>query len=241
MNLSLDKYKKLSGSMLKLIAVISMLIDHTAVILHTELPFMTDVLFTAGKTNVTVYFIMRKLGRLAFPLFCFLISEGMAHTKNIKKYGLRLLLFAVVSEIPFNLMTHNDVFYPQKQNIYFTLFLGVLLLYFLNNTKNELVKFVLMSATAAAAVLLHFEYGLGGVVLILLMYTLKHAPSARFLLAYPLLSGNLATLSAFIPIGLYNGERGFIKSNALKFAFYWFYPVHILLLLGVKLLLKTYL
>lgn len=222
--------------MLKIIAIISMLIDHSALILHSELSFMNAHLFSVGSTNVTIYFIMRKIGRLAFPLFCFLISEGVDKTKNLKKYCIRLLSFAIISEIPFNLMMCGKLIYPAKQNIYFTLFLGVLIIYIFNNAKNEIIKFALMSFVSALSIIMCVDYGLCGVLVILLMYVLKNRPSIRVLLSYPLLSGGLYALAAFIPIGLYNNQRGFIKSNSLKLVFYLFYPLHILLLIAIKLI-----
>ena len=238
MNISLNNYKKLSGSMLKIIAIITMLIDHSALILRSELPFINTPLFSVGSSNITIYFIMRKIGRLAFPLFCFLISEGVANTKNIKKYCIRLFMFAIISEIPFNLMTSGKFIYPAKQNIYFTLLLGVLIIYIYNNVKNELVTFALMSLVAALSIIMRVDYGLHGVLIILLMHVLKNSPLLRFFLSYPLLSGGFAALAAFIPISLYNNKRGFIKSNSLKFAFYFFYPLHILLLIAIKFILK---
>ena len=120
------KFKILSGSTLKLIAVISMLIDHIALVLGPELEFLTASLLTVGGRDITCYYIMRRIGRLAFPIFCFLITEGFAHTRNPKRYALRLLIFALLSEVPYNLMVGQTLFYTARQNIYFTLLLGLL-------------------------------------------------------------------------------------------------------------------
>ena len=115
------RYRILSGSVLKLIAVFSMLVDHTAAALlySPSLP----PLFQIGSHPITLYSLMRGFGRLAFPLYCFLLVEGFSHTKNALRYGKRLLFFALISEIPWNLAFHNSLFY-RKQNVYFTLFLG---------------------------------------------------------------------------------------------------------------------
>ena len=126
---SLEKFKILSGSALKLIAVITMLIDHTALLLAPEIPLMTTPFFTIGTQAITISYVMRKIGRLSFPIFCFLATEGFTHTKNKKRYILGLLVFAVISEIPFNVMKSGLVFTLKYQNIFFTLFLGVLMLY----------------------------------------------------------------------------------------------------------------
>ena len=101
-----NRFRILSGSMLKLLAIISMTIDHSAVILYPVIDAMRVPISIGGRA-ITLYWVMRKLGRLAFPIFCFLISEGYAHTGNKVRYGLRLLIFALVSELPFNLLHGN--------------------------------------------------------------------------------------------------------------------------------------
>lgn len=237
--IQLNRLKFLSGSMLKLIAVISMLIDHTAHIFYSELDFLTIPLFALAGREITVYYIMRRIGRLAFPLFCFLVAEGFVHTRNQKKYGLGLLIFALLSEIPFNLMGDGKLIDPSRQNVYFTLFLGFLLIYIFVNTKNELLKFVLMAIVTVISMFLHADYGMRGVLLILLIYALRSRPAIQAVLSYPLLSGGVSAFAAFIPINMYNGQRGFIRSNILKYLFYLFYPLHILLLYGLKTLLQS--
>lgn len=234
---SLTKYRVLSGSMLKLIAVITMFIDHSAGILYRELDCLQSTLFLLGEKEITLYFILRKIGRLAFPIFCFLITEGFAHTKNPKRYCLRLLVFAVLSEIPFNLMLGNRMFYSARQNVYFTLLFGVLLIYCFEAIKNEVLQVFCMGLIAAGAAVLDADYGLRGALLPLLLYVLRALPAAQTILAYPLLSGGVAAFAAFIPIHMYNGQRGFIQSTRMKLIFYWFYPVHILFLLMIKYIL----
>lgn len=229
-----SKYKIISGSTLKLIAVISMLIDHTAHILRADVSFMRFSLFSIGERNITVYYIMRMLGRIAFPIFCFLIAEGVANTKNIKKYMARLFIFAVISEIPYNLMSGGNILHIAKQNIFFTLFFGALMIWTHSNVNVKLTKLLLMSLIAAMAILLRVDYGLQGVLLIFLMHLLKQYPAAQIVFAYPLLSGSIMAMSSFVPISMYNGERGFIKTGAVKYIFYFFYPVHILVLILIK-------
>jgi len=97
---------------LRIIAIAAMFIDHAAAVLPHI--FVGDC-----------YIIMRMIGRLAFPIFCFLITEGFSHTKNISKYVLRLALFAVISEIPFDLAFSRTVFDTGHQNVFFTLLLGL--------------------------------------------------------------------------------------------------------------------
>lgn len=236
---SLNKFRIFSGSTLKLIAVITMIIDHTAVIFSADYYnlFFTPML-TIGSHPITLYYIMRKIGRLSFPIFCFLISEGFSHTRNQKLYAIKLLLFALISEIPYNMLTHKGPFYPKSQNIFFTLFLGVVLLYVYEKIEKPILKVLLMLLVGAVAVIIKCDYGLAGILLILLMHVLKEKPIAQVFLSIPLLSGGYTTLAAFIPINMYNGERGFIKSKFLKYAFYAFYPLHILILILIWYILR---
>lgn len=136
------KFQVLSGSTLKLIAIILMLIDHTGLMILYNYPATTATLFSFGGVDYSWYRIFRDIGRAAFPIFCFLLVEGFLHTHNRKKYGLNLFLFACISEIPWNFMFTNTWRY-EKQNVFFTLFLGYLafcaLEYFWDNQKMQLV------------------------------------------------------------------------------------------------------
>lgn len=98
---------------LKIIAIVSMVCDHTAVIFSIPDP---------------AYSILRAFGRTAFLLFAFMIAEGFIHTHNIRRYGIRLLIFCFVSEIPFDLAFSHRWFAPGSQNVFFTLFLGLMAL-----------------------------------------------------------------------------------------------------------------
>ena len=133
---------ELSGSTLKIMALIFMLIDHTAAIVfppvlarygitsfgNISMEYMQG-LVAAGSIGwlYVLYQIMRRiLGRLAFPIFAFQIAEGFLHTSNFRRYALRLLAFACLSEIPFDLMYASTAFNPFHQNVMFTLLLGLL-------------------------------------------------------------------------------------------------------------------
>lgn len=232
--MNLKSFKILDGSILKLIAIITMLIDHLALILLSNESFATEAILTIGSKQISIYFILRKVGRLAFPIFCFLITQGFLHTKNLKKYLLNLLVFAFVSEIPFNLMISGKLFYLGKQNIYFTLLLGVIALWTIDNISNSFKKFLILALIIAAAIILKVDYGQTGVMLIILIYILRDMPAVQAILALPFLSGGYAALCSFVPINMYNGKRGFIKGKALKYLFYAFYPLHIIILLLIK-------
>lgn len=236
---SLSRFRILSGSALKLIAVISMLVDHSGLVFAQVLPFMTVPFLAIMGKNITVYYIARKIGRLAFPIYCFLIGEGFVHTGNRKKYICKLFLFAVLSEVPFDLMVSGALFDAAKQNVFFTLLFGVLLIYFLENTNDGLKKAVSMLAVIAAAAFLRSDYGVQGAVLILLMYIFRNQRAVQAVAAYPLLSGGTAAFASFIPINMYNGKRGFIRSEVQKLFFYLFYPLHMLLLVSAEQFIKA--
>lgn len=139
MNMSVTEKRELSskrgvsGSTLKIMAVISMLIDHIGGVLilmgiyYKLIPHPENIGIGCIPNLNTIYLIMRAIGRIAFPIFCFLLVEGYVHTSNKKKYALRLFIFALISEIPFNLAFGNKVFIPASRlnNVFFTLFLGI--------------------------------------------------------------------------------------------------------------------
>jgi hypothetical protein len=137
----ISKKKGITGSTLKLIAIIVMLIDHTAAtILDRTLlargmgqldPADAQAAMDFMRENAGIYAlngIMRLIGRIAFPIFCFLLVEGFRHTHNKWKYTIRLGIFAIVSEIPFDLAFKNQVFDFTYQNVFFTLLIGLLVL-----------------------------------------------------------------------------------------------------------------
>lgn len=123
--------KGISGSTIKIIAVIAMLIDHTAAVILMrwmvaggQLPFMNWI--TDYSLLYYVNVVMRGIGRLGFPIFCFLLVEGFQRSRNVRKYAMRLGLFALISEIPFDLALTGSWCYMRYQNVYFTLLLGLL-------------------------------------------------------------------------------------------------------------------
>lgn len=231
MNSLQTKCRILNGSYLKLIAVIAMLIDHAALIFAFSAGALHRPLFG---TSYTLYWAMRQIGRLAFPLFCFLLAEGFVHTKNRLKYGLSLLIFAVISEIPFDLMLSGGFLDFRHQNVYFTLLIGFLLLWLLDSSCKNWLKIAITVAAVLVVPYCYVDYGRSGVLLILLMYALREQKLVRAVLSLPLLSGGYAAWLALVPIGLYNGQRGFVSGKFLKYAFYAFYPVHILALLAIN-------
>lgn len=201
---------------LKCIAIISMVVDHTGAVL-----FPGSLLF-------------RYIGRIAFPIFCFLLVEGFLHTRDIHRYMARLLIFAFVSEIPYDLAFRGTFLEFGHQNVFFTLFLGVVLMYVLQKAAEWPVKAIEVLLVMWLAEVLKTDYGSQGILLI-----------AAFFLLHDRLWMKLATGTAWcfiwngavqkygalamVPIALYNGERG----RNMKYFFYAFYPLHLLLLYGI--------
>ena len=127
-----EKRRGIPGSTLKLIAIFVMLIDHIAATVISNILVSVNFFMMGSaasqdpyyQTMSAVYFIMRMIGRLGFPLFCFLLVEGFIHTRNKLKYVIRLALLCLISEIPFDLAFSGQVFYTGYQNVFFTLLIG---------------------------------------------------------------------------------------------------------------------
>ena len=174
-------------------------------------------------TLVPGNFWMTYLGRLAFPIFAFQISEGFFHSADRKRYAKRLLLFALLSEVPFDLIYGGTVLYPFHQNVMFTLLLGLLACCAIDRARRErTAKAVLRGTLSVAGLFLlslvgMVDYGWRGMLTVVAFYVLRDFPTQGF-----------AVLS-LLPIWLYNGRRGG-GGKALQYAFYAFYPAHMLVL-----------
>ena len=230
---SSKKWRCLSGSTLKLIALTVMAVDHFAAsilyynILLPAAPLSPDM---PQWDIYRLYEAMRFVGRIAWPIFAFLMVEGFFYTSSRKRYALRLLAFAALSEIPFDLALGDSLWDFSHQNIFFTLLIGFCVLWVMERVKGMPGFLFLQTAAVFAgcliAWLLHTDYDWRGVILIVVLYIFR--PN-RFLMTaagcVSLLWEAPACL-AFIPINLYNGKRGF----SMKYFFYLFYPVHLLVL-----------
>ena len=223
-----EKFRILSGSALKTLAMIIMLIDHTASFLLRYYPPANSVLFQIGNTNYSLYRIMRDIGRAAFPIFCFLLVEGFLHTHNCFKYGRNLLIFACISEIPWNFAQNGTIIYPDKQNVFFTLFLGYLAFCLIEHfEKNASMQFICLLALLAVSFFLKADYGYKGFVFLLIMYCLHPHKPAQAVIGSCWLIYEWKACFAFLSLNMYNGKRGFIQGKWTKYFFYAFYPVHI--------------
>ena len=245
---------------LKLIALLSMLLDHTAKVLP-----VTELLSTwlGIETAMLVRDTMLVLGRMAFPMFAWFAAEGCRKTADIRKYVLRLLVFAVLSEVPFQLCFYGRSFaalVPACHNVIFTILLAALAVWggqVLAARRVPVLAAYLLPALAAIAVgwFLHTDYNAWGVALILGLYYMRDRKGqflwmAAWITVFQLVwhgwnGSTLSWLSASGSIQLlywlgaligeavlmtYNGERG----PGAKWLFYVFYPTHLLLLFFLR-------
>lgn len=231
------RFQILSGSALKMIAIITMLIDHTAAVLLVKWPDAINAFAFINGRPISLYRLCRDIGRVAFPIFCFLLTEGFAHTRSRFRYGRNLLLFALIAEIPWNFM-FSDTWRYAKQNVFFTLFLGYLgfcaLEYFHDNSLMQVVSAL---ALLLAAMYVDADYGWKGYVFLLIMYWFRMEKPAQAIIGSCWLYYEWKACFAFLSINMYNGQRGFIKGKAAKYFFYAFYPLHITVLVILRHLL----
>ena len=199
----------ISAATLHILAMAFMLCDHLWATLLPAQEWMTCV------------------GRIAFPIFAFMAVEGYFHTHNFKKYAQRMLLFAVLSELPFDLMYGGTWFYPVHQNVIWTLLLGLLGIRAMEAVREKKKTWLYVLTCAAVCV-----FGYGQVLALYwinvnLMGGLLY-PISIFGFNFELCQQGLALL-ALIPIWLYRGRQGY-HSKPFQYACYAFYPVHILIL-----------
>ena len=236
----MKKIKFITSNMLKCLAMILMLLDHLWATIIPGNQWMTNI------------------GRIAFPIFAFLITQGYIHTSDFKKYLKRLFIFALISEIPFNLIYTGSLVFPFHQNVLFTLILGLLCINEIDKMKNnKSFKNVIIGTVKIIVFLLlgtvgFVDYGLTGIFTIIAFYIFRNF---KFAWIYQLISlillyivffkGQSVILNIFnfeyylplqsigilslIPIWLYNGEKG-IDNKKLQYMFYWFYPAHMMLI-----------
>lgn len=226
--LSISRYQVLSGSALKLIACLSMLADHLSKCYLCRFAWFRETWFTVLGRSVSAQELMMGFGRFAFPLFVFLLVIGFENTRNRTRYGISLFILALLSELPFNLMLGGALHFP-VQNVIFTLLLGYLAMWSLSALKNcPVLSFAALIALFMVSRYLKADYGAAGFIFILLVYGLRREKILRCIAAPFLLASKMKVMLALMLTLLYNGQRGFIKTPFLKYCFYAFYPVHML-------------
>lgn len=241
----------LSQEGLKGIACVTMLIDHTGAIVVYAMYLAASGAGGSVGGLWDLYSLLRLVGRLAFPIYCFLLCEGVRHTKSPGRYGLRLLLAVFLSELPFDLALHGKVSW-ENQSVMVTLLLGFLALEGMDRCPRVWGKLLTALPFSLLAEFLRADYGADGVwlmVLFALTRDVKYGPLLQFLGMWFLFSpGHLMALNwldglrvttqewavlSLIPISLYSGEKK-SRSKALQWAFYLFYPLHLTVLWILK-------
>lgn len=229
--------KGICGSTLKIMAMVIMLIDHIGAAVLGRI-------FVAGHVTLELYYVymaLRFIGRLAFPIYCYMLVEGFYKTRNVSKYAIRLGLFALISEIPFDLAFRGQVIAWDYQNVFFTLTIGLVCMQLLAKIESTglrsflkvLLRLVVVAAGAGLAELMCTDYGAIGVLCILVLYVFYHNKKRQTLAGCLVFAWELTAPLAFIPLAFYNGRKGL----KLKYFFYAFYPAHLLILYFVCFLM----
>ncbi len=241
----------MTGQVLKWLAVISMVLDHIGIVcigpLLESLPDLSLSSLYYGAENGSgqqaflcwAAFILRAIGRLAFPIFCFLLTEGFRHTRNLKNYIGRMTLFALIAEIPFDLAIYGSFWYPESQNVFFTLLIGLFVLYGFQKIDQNcigidltfLLKILVVSGGCAAAFCFKTDYDIYGILFIALLFLLRDDRQKQVFFGILMAMLEYTAVFAFIPIWFYNGKPG---TRRFRYFFYWFYPVHLLVLWGIQ-------
>ena len=229
---------RLSSTALRLMALLFMLLDHL------------------WATVVPGNFWMTCVGRLAFPIFAFQAVEGYCHTSDYRRYCRRLLIFGLISEVPFNLMLTGSWIFPFHQNVMFTLLLGLMAIRQIDkrsaatSRKEKLVCSITFFLIILVSVVTFPDYGALGVLNIVAFYIIRGNSMEKVLQLFvmvaihwfgfegmmiPVFNSALEipqqafAILALIPIWLYNGEKG-NGGKVLQFGSYLFYPLHMLAL-----------
>lgn len=234
----------LSSFVLKIIAAVTMVIDHFAIL------FLDN--------HHAIYMAARGIGRISFPIFAFLLVEGFFYTRDRVKHGIILGSFAIISEIPYN-MLYGSVFNLSHQNVILTLFIGYMMIWALESISmyrvnysenllkkigagrmNTILELFVMLLAFAIGYFINCSYSYAGIMLILCFYVFRKHHIGRavsnIVFNIGMFGYSIQWLGVFsiIPIAFYNEKPGRYK---WKYFFYIFYPAHILILAALKMFL----
>ena len=231
--------KTVSQEVLKLIACITMFVDHFghAIVPYFPVPYMAEL-----------YYVCRVIGRIAFPIYCFLLVEGMRRTHDPKHYILRLAVGILLAELPYDILFEGGISWT-CQSVMVTLTLGAVMLLGMERTEKKWLKLLLAAAAAVLAELAGSDYGAWGIAMILVFAVFERkSVQALGLLAVNLCMASVAipvfgvtvpiqlfALLAMIPISLYSGRK-LTHSKAVQWGFYLFYPAHLLILWMIQMI-----
>ena len=223
----------MSSFMLRILALLSMFADHAGLALFPRIG------------------AFRCAGRLAFPLYCFLLTQGYIHTHDIRAYIRRLLLLAVLSEIPFDLLIFGRVSSMMEQNVLFSLLLGLAAIWVVDRFEDDPTQAALGTLLVfIASMVTRVSYGWLGVALCIAFYKLREN-RAKQAISFLLIEGlyclslafsgvetswvlvSLCAMFAAMPIYLYSGKPG-LRHKFIAFLFYAAYPLHITALLVIR-------
>lgn len=219
----------MSTFVIKIIAIFFMFVDHI------------KYAFPTCMNEFTLYF-----GRIAFPLFAFCCVQSYIHTRDLNKYVKRLLIAGIISEIPFLLFNSLPTLNSIGLNIEYTLALGILAIEAYESSNNKIRGLILVIGVGIIANLIRVDYGIFGVLLIFSFYIFKDSKFKTLLASSLVISGKylyrililgvgfteypiknwICTLIPAFLVLLYNGKKG----ASLKWFFYIFYPLHLLIL-----------
>ena len=218
--------KRYGRNFLKITALLTMLIDHIGCVFLVE-------------RGDGIYKAFRAVGRISFPIICFLLVEGFIHTHSRKKYMINLLIFSIISEIPYDLAFGHKLIDVSEQNVMWTLLLGVIMMCFIEKFEYSFTaKMTAVLIAGFVAVLLKTDYSIWGILSIAIFYMQRYDRKNALLLTCFLMfaQGKMQSFGVLaIPfIMVYDGTKNDVKMP--KYFFYAFYPVHILVLWGISLL-----
>lgn len=218
---------------LQIIAVLAMVFDHFACIFlqpyDSVLPFGEEM-------NTVIYEGFRAVGRVSFPIFCFLLVQGFQMTQNLKKYMLRLFLFAVLSEIPYDLAFSGAVMNWKEQNVLFTLLIGLFVLERLKQFEaNWTAAGIFILTGCMLAFILQTDYSYFGILLIAVMYLLRNNRLQQMLWAALLIfsQGGMEIYAVFALPFCYFYQQEKNGRRLPRYFLYVFYPLHLLVFWGI--------
>ena len=223
----IQKKFQINGAVLKYIAFISMLIDHFNKAIIT--PYLNY-----QQPLVAISTIFDIIGRIAFPIFAFMVVEGFYKTKSRGKYLRDLLIFAIISEIPYDMFQSKVFINNRSQNIMWALALGLLTLIIVDKLKEKIknkytwliLSILIVGVNAIIATLLSFDYDYYSIIIIFILYLFYDKRLVGSLISYLVIIKEVYAISGFAAINFYNGEKG--RQN--KLFNYLFYPIHLLIL-----------
>lgn len=240
----------MSGAALKTLACCTMLIDHIGYSIIWPLYvdacvvdgvyMMGDLEPVKAKVFYALYVAMRGIGRMAFPVFSFLLVQGFLRTHSVKAYILRLVAFAIISEIPYDLVMSGQIVNMEQQNVMWTLAVGVIAMCGLNyasryrNGWKQILYAAIMQCAVLVTALGMTDGGGAGILFIFFFYLFPKRNMPFWISMWVLLIWmtyfdfpyEIAAFSGVVITGIYNNKKGRIN----KYTFYVFYPLHLLLL-----------